>query len=162
MTNQWLIAVDPGKRACGVCIHDSRSVVQATLVEEPCGDPEILAAQVLAVVKVSGAPLKGLAWRMERPRKYAHASDKHYDLESLERVLDALAKLARAAGGRVTFYYPSQWKGNVPKAVCQARIRPTLSTNEIAAILDDHNVWDAVGICLVARGRLARGLVARR
>lgn len=134
----------------------------ATLVEEPCAEAAELARLVLATVERTGAPLKDLSWKLERPRMYEHASDKHYDLESLERVNDAIAKLARAAGGKVTFYYPSQWKGNVPKGICQARILPTLSENEVAAILNNHNVWDAVGICLVAKGRLARGLTRRR
>jgi hypothetical protein len=78
--------------------------------------------------------------------------------------LIALAFLAgRCAGrarGAVSTVLPHQWKGNMPKEVCAARVRAALSPEERAVVdacdvpdKQRHNVLDAVGIGLFSEGR---------
>ena len=61
-----------------------------------------------------------------------------------------------------TFFYPRQWKGQMPKDVCQRRIEKVLQPIELSACERTmrryrkgmhHNLWDAIGIGLHALGR---------
>lgn len=70
-------------------------------------------------------------------------------------------------GSKVFTLLPNQWKGTVPKAICQARIEKKLTSKELAIVTKltkklgktkAHNVWDAVGIYLFHVGRARRGM----
>lgn len=78
--------------------------------------------------------------------------------------LITLAFLAGRYAGRATCevstVFPHQWKGNLSKEVCAARVRFRLSPEE-KKVVDEirvpvkqlHNVMDAIGIGLFALGR---------
>lgn len=58
--------------------------------------------------------------------------------------------------------FPSQWKGNVPKAIHNERVLAKLTPAELAVIpklpaTKLHNVIDAIGLGLFALGRMGRG-----
>ncbi len=80
------------------------------------------------------------------------------------------------AGGVVSGYFgpqvlretlsPSAWKGQVPKEVTQLRLLGTLHQIELGRLENDlqgipchlqHNLFDAIGLGLVACGRQSRG-----
>ena len=56
---------------------------------------------------------------------------------------------------------PHEWKGSVPKDIFTARIEQRLSERELSRFdkmgfnkTERHNVLDAIGLCLWAKGRL--------
>jgi hypothetical protein len=60
-------------------------------------------------------------------------------------------------GTEVQTVFPHEWKGNLPKDVCAARVRARLSKEELALVKacdvpekQKHNVLDAIGIGLFA------------
>lgn len=64
------------------------------------------------------------------------------------------------AQDKVTEYWPSQWKGQLPKKVCNRRTLAVLSPSELAVVENcgvakskKHNILDAVGIGLKHLGR---------
>jgi len=77
--------------------------------------------------------------------------------------LITLAFLAGRYAGRgadVSTVFPHQWKGNLPKDVCAARVRAKLSAREREIIgrcgvteKQLHNVMDAIGVGLFSMGR---------
>ena len=63
---------------------------------------------------------------------------------------------------RVRLVEPAQWKAQVPKDICRARIEKLLSEEERKSISrggEMHNVFDAIGIGLFWLGRAGRGMV---
>lgn len=98
---------------------------------------------------------------IEKMRKYTGRGETHKDLDRVEVMAKALGKAARTMWNAPTKrVYPSDWKGNVPKDVCQRRVERTLTHNELDSMHDfGHDAMDAVGVGLVAVGRLKRGLV---
>jgi len=101
-----------------------------------------------------------LAVVVELPRIYSvrHWKGDPNDLLDVAAVAGAAATL-----GEPRFVTPQQWKGRVPKPIHHKRIRAVLSADELAVFVtaEDaipkslaHNVLDAIGIGLWAKGRM--------
>jgi len=161
-----LLSVDPGVRGCGVALFSEQKLVNAAYVKnsvaESCGPKEALALAV-AVATWSG-PINALA--LEVPQTYkgrAKRGDAN-DLISLALVDGAIAGIFERV--QIFSYFPSQWKGQVPKPkragedyIIEARVRKRLSPDELERV-NWPNAWklcmdvsDAIGIGLTALSR---------
>ena len=111
----------------------------------------------------SGSPTLEFAARVviELPQIYPSHPVPPNDIITLAFLAGRYAGAAMP-GVEVSTVFPHQWKGNLPKDVCAARVRAKLSLAE-RAIVDAcdapkgqmHNVLDAIGIGLFAEGRFA-------
>lgn len=152
-------ALDPGLRAAGLAIFRYQTLAVGTLVRSPLDkirDGEAWAAMGRAVaVELSGWTIDHFV--AEIPQVYRGFKADPDDLIQLAGVVGAVAHVVGAP--RVTCYRPRQWKKSVPKDVFCARIESRLSLEEVSRIRAcpaslRHNVIDAVGLGLVALGRL--------
>lgn len=73
----------------------------------------------------------------------------------------------RLGGGKFRTVTPAEWKAQLPKKQCFARIRAKLSQTELIALerslsdvkdSDHEHALDAVGIWLYGQGRMKRGI----
>lgn len=143
-----IVAVDPaahGRKASAYAVMEEGEVVA-------CG----YTRDVRQIPLAEGVRY---TWAFEKPQKYKRFGQAHKALDRLNAVVKRWARFAKDRGDVVEMYTPHQWKGNVPKTVFQKRIFPVLT--EAERLLMPHpredDVWDAVGIALVASGRLRRG-----
>lgn len=158
-----LIAIDPGLRQCGVALFALGRLYRAFIVKgstAPSG-PGVWAAMA-AAVRPGGMGSPGLA--IEFPKAYPggrQAADPA-DLLELAAVIGAITQVYEPHG--VTRYFPREWKGQMDKVTCKARVVERLSQVELAAVerKNNHNVWDAVGIGLFHLGRFDRKRVYAR
>ena len=107
-----------------------------------------------------GEPPTDLALRViiEIPQVYPAHPVPPNDLITLAFLAGRYA--GRCVTGAVSTVFPHQWKGNLSKEVCAARVRFRLSPEErkVVDVLKVpakqlHNVMDAIGIGLFALGR---------
>ena len=153
-----IAGIDTGLKRCGVAIFEDEKLTWAQLVcaEGLDSDPVV----DMATGVVEAMPQKADRAVIETPQQYPNSPVPRESLEALSLVAGALShNLPKSTA--VERIYPRVWKGQVPKAVMLRRIRAHLSAEEISVVtaLDlpkssVHNVWDAVGICLWAVGRL--------
>lgn len=164
-----LLAIDPGLRHCGVASFRQGRLVGAALVQgapEGRGWPAWITMTEAIELAVADRIAPGAVLVLERPQVYAVGMSKGDpdDLLELTGIVGAVAARLEAQGAHVTLYKPREWKGQVPKAVHNERVRSHLDPEELR-ILDGcgarsliHNVTDAVGIGLFhLRRRRARG-----
>src|SRR5262249_3459314 len=146
-------------------------LIDAAYVESPHGTgsgAREAAYMALAVYRWARGGRFLTALALEWPRVYASriragftAADPN-DLLALAGVDAAVAALFPEA--MTTSYAPSDWKGQMDKGPCGARVRSRLSSEELriaeagaaAAKSKAHNMWDAIGIGLHHLGRFAR------
>ncbi len=163
-----LLAIDPGIRGCGVAVFDGGWLVHADYVVNPCREGN-RAAEAASMASWVHGSLWGrfdvTALALEWPRVYATriasgaSPGDPNDLLGLAAVSAGIAALYAPAAA--TSYCPSEWKGQMPKDVCQKRINARLNSRELAFVMavkpagKRHNTWDAVGIGLHHLGRLA-------
>lgn len=156
------LSVDPGKHDCGLALwDDTGGLVRAGFVQTPHGGTQRVAIW-------TGTANAVLAWLrnckpdliLEIPQVYGGPrSNDPNDLLDLAGVQGAVAALV---GGTVLWSpLPREWKGQLPKAVSQARVNAALSDAEKARILWPtaslrHNVFDALhlGIVYLQRHRV--------
>lgn len=130
-----LLAIDPGAHTGWALFVDGAGGARL----RACGLGSPLAEHVLQVV-------------IEFPWVYPAHPVPPNDLVTLAFLA---GRYAGALTGEVYTVFPHQWKGNLPKDVCAARVRARLSPEE-RAIVDAcdvpekqrHNVMDAIGIGL--------------
>jgi hypothetical protein len=166
-----LLSVDPGIRGTGLAVFsgDDHRLFEATYLESPCtrgsgaAEAGTMASWVRGWITYDPTEL-ALEW----PRIYAsriRAGDSPgdpNDLLALSGVDAALAALFWPAPA--TSYAPSDWKGQLTKEACHARIMTRLDSSEARIVSaatalaksKAHNVLDAIGIGLHHLGRLAR------
>lgn len=168
-----LLAVDPGIRGAGVAFFVDEVLVESAYVKSAVKTGNT-AAECRAMAEAIEAWASAYAWAglneiaLEWPRVYAtriregKSKADPNDLLALCGVDAAIATMY--PGAKVTCYAPSDWKGQLTKEACHARIRSRLSPAEIVVGIDAgaaakslaHNMWDAVGIALHHVGRLER------
>lgn len=144
------LSIDPGKRCTGWALWDTVLVAAGT------GEP----------------PLDGVhRVTIEMPQTYPDSPVPYQDLVTLAFL--AGRYIGRASAGEwhnglsaieMRWMFPHEWKGNLPKDVCENRIRSKLRSDE-RLVMEEcarfvskglmNNVWDAVGIGFVAY----RGLI---
>jgi hypothetical protein len=167
-----LVAIDPGIRGCGVAVFEGYFLTEAAYVKSPVLEGNDAAAAVSMASWVVGS--LGLLSRhitelaVEWPRIYASriraglTKEDPNDLLALTAVDTALAALLSPV--KTVSISPSEWKGQMKKEPCQARIVSRLSPRELvvaeaaaaAAKSKAHNLFDAIGIGLHHLGRFAR------
>lgn len=139
------LAVDPGASS-GWAIFDGRVLVRAG-VARPC--VRFVEAFDNLVIEI--------------PQSYPNDPTPPQDLIALAIV--AGRWIGMHDGVKLTTYYPREWKGQLPKAVGNARTQGELTEAELATVAFPRDakgrtdVLDAIGIGLVFVGRLRRGLV---
>lgn len=171
---RWMIAVDPGLRACGVAIFDAQrqgepKLLRAAYVKGPhfgveglCMPenlPPMWDGMRTAVNEWIGKRPLDTHLVVEMPRIYpaARQTGNQNDLVNLAGTVAAVSTLLVETR---TLVYPRDWKGTLDPDSMIERIQKRLSPEETArvelpsAASLHHNVWDAVGIGLHAVGRL--------
>ncbi len=137
-----MIAIDPGVKACGVAWFDNGALSIARLV--PVRDLRKIRQDTDLVI--------------EMPRIYPGSDQRKGDLNDLLNLAAVVGFCEGLFLCDQKRYFPSIWKGQVPKMVMVERIKKTLSEAERACVVlagaKSHNVWDAVGIGLFHLGRL--------
>lgn len=151
-----LVSVDPGKRRCGVALWVDGVLVWAGRVagRQRRGHwSSVVVAQAVAV-EVRNRGGVGAAWVVEDQQDYPGQGAKTADLDALRAVVRSL----RAVSESLSTVRPSEWKGNVPKAVHHRRVRAVLSSAELGRLSSlDLDTLDAVALGLWALGRVGRG-----
>lgn len=94
---------------------------------------------------------------IEKPQVYPNHPVPPNDLITLAIQVGRYAELSWINGRGVGLVLPHEWKGNLPKDVCHARILQKLSPSELEVIAKareiisksyQHNMLDAIGIGL--------------
>lgn len=160
VASHLLIAIDPGKRVCGVSVwgcepHQTQLLYACSI--RPKGNLVNLPSQVedLWMSFVDGYGEAAPQFVFEVPRYYTKKRTTFRGVDALFEVLDTFHRHGILVKDYV---YPSQWKGNVPKKVHMRRIEKALTAEEMDCVDPDgtHDMWDAIGIGLYATGRTSR------
>jgi hypothetical protein len=142
MTSGWNdLAIDPGK-------HTGWALFAVAVPSGPlvaCGTGEPPFDTALRNVMI------------ELPQNYPSNPVPPQDLITLAFLAGRYANAARGDASVVHTIFPHEWKGNLPKPVCEARVRARLTPGELGIVAaleapkgEMNNVWDAIGIGLVA------------
>lgn len=148
----YLLAIDPGYRYVGAALfHDGRLIfVAKERGPEGARHPKGLAAHVKnKYTRLSGKTPKVACERMQ---KYGNRKETHEDIDLVNKTVRALRK---EFGKFVWHYTPFQWKRHIPKHIHKKRIEACLDRQELELCVNiSHDEWDAIGIGLVATGRM--------
>jgi hypothetical protein len=155
-----LVAIDPSTSATGgvgIAFFKNSILETATLVK-PNGSSKTLQKRVIDIVKKAKQELELVFINtlvLEYPRIYTQTTDADPDdMLALAFVCGALMEGLPAKD--VKLVRPSEWKGQVPKKIHNARVVSKLADHEqhwIKTARNNHNVIDAIGIGLWALGR---------
>ena len=166
------LAIDPGSKNAGVAVFDRYARLEhAQRISIKAGSGPIAIARVfeteLAAYLYKGAISEVV---VEQPKEYPrHAAS----VDRLVVLAQASGALAHAAGVPVVRWITAHdWKGGIPKPkaasglyLVETRIRAILNEGELERCerhdprtRTGEDMWDAVGVGLVAFGRCRRGL----
>ena len=161
-----IVAIDPGKTACGVAIAVDGVLVKAGYptpkkyrLEKPPREVvwarSVHAANDFLRIEHAIGRIDRLV--IEMPKVYPGMPNTDLnDLLDLAAVVGGLLEVIYYNEARLV--HPQEWKGQVPKKVMNARVLSKLSSAEQATIeyagAKTHNTLDAVGILLYDLGRL--------
>lgn len=148
--SKGLVAIDPGKRICGLAVF-----VDGVLVSAGEPRPVDVVRTAMAVLLINDVDTED--WVAETPQNYPGERAKEEDLETLRRVL---ANIEISAGVKLKRHKPRAWKGQVPKEIHHERIRAALTESERAlvdALPRTRDALDAVGLGLFVLGRTKAG-----
>lgn len=149
-----LLAIDPGRDTGWAEFTANRKLYACGL-----GDPRM--------TRPSGAIPEQVV--IEKPRIYPTARSKGdpNDIITLAISIGRYAEYYADRGATVELVWPYEWKQQLPKSVCAARVYAALDTKE-QLIVDAagkqmaqakvHNMMDAIGIGLYFLGRLRSGM----
>ena len=149
-----VVAIDPGKKHFGWALFLNGELMN-------CGTDHNDRPDMLVKMAISRATPRLILTCygiipdlvMEKPEDY-RGNRKVESLEGLRYLCKMLDKLV----GVKKFYFPKEWKAQVPKGVHHKRLVAFLNAAE-TRVWDkaDHNAKDAVGIGLFHLGRTRRG-----
>jgi hypothetical protein len=162
----YLVSVDPGKRACGVAVwtYATGKLVWASWVRLK---PEVgqeraeIWGDLGRLVQANVAKWQpwGLSLILEIPQVYEGPQDEDkndlLDLAGVQGAIVAACKAASPCNTTVEWSpTPREWKGQLPKEISQARVDAKLSPEEKSRIewpakSYRHNVYDALHLGLV-------------
>jgi len=150
-----LITIDPGKNHVGFACFQNGVLQKATILRAPRNLPlpntiRILVEQVQIVcVEVFGeGPWDKLV--LEFPQIYGTSRQKgNQNTSILPLILVDGALLAAIKTKEAELVEPARWKGTIDPDIVIERVKSKLTIEEKQRVtLDNHNVWDAVGIGL--------------
>lgn len=165
-----LIAIDPGKKGCGVAVFYGGRLAECSFVE---GTRAEIVEKGRRTIGTMRSPMQGVSVVLEQPIIYDRKNWEG-DPNDLIEIIITGALLAAAVHWH-TFEYefeavtPQQWKGQTPKKIMNKRVWKFLHAgdapdhDELKAALDGrrrttggkwHNVLDAIGIGLWRLKRL--------
>lgn len=164
-----LVSIDVGKRVSGVAVWDGTTLVECREVyARPTAE-----AMAAAIVDFAAPFVRHdhVQWVVESMVDYKGKNARKRDLEQLRDVVAETLKAARELPGTHRMYRrrAHRWKGAVPKSVTARRVWFELSEAERRRVVapDEAELLfgqltketaDAVGLGLVHRSRLGRGL----
>lgn len=164
-----ILTMDPGTSSVGLAFW--RTVAfKASMTEKRLVRPPVLSRSLAMppnTDKVSGAielaerivhdhDLRGVhEFHVEWMTVYGSRMDAANDLIGIAYFTGLMASKIVAVGGRVQAYTAMEWKGNMPKAITEARIRKVFDDagHKLAARKSSHEM-DAIGIGLFVQGLL--------
>lgn len=93
---------------------------------------------------------------IEKPQVYPRSPVPPNDLITLALKAGRYIGAFESPGLEAVTVLPHEWKGNLPKDICEARVRKHLSVGELALVATgagvpmslQNNMWDAIGIGL--------------
>lgn len=139
----WHLSVDPGRHT-GWALWYPPGTAKHELVACGVGRPPLDSACFLVI---------------ELPQVYPHSPVPPNDLITLAFQAGRYVGEFQASRGHDAVYtLPHAWKGNLPKNVCENRVRMRLTVAELKIAHDaeevvpkaqHHDMWDAIGIGLV-------------
>ena len=156
-----ILCIDPGLRGLGIAAFDGDKLRVAAYLKNPVEGRGYAAHRALADVAWKFCDTTPERVLIEFPRIYPGMPDK--DLNDLLDVAGVGAACAAMfTSSEVESIFPSEWKGNVKKAVMTERIMDKLDPHELARVTGPkfliHNALDAAGIGLWRLGRLNKKL----
>lgn len=153
----YVVAIDPGLRACGVAVFTNGELTWCALVKNPeqkARGPAAWRSMGVALhqaVSLYHMP-KSTVWVVEQQQVYRFGKGDPADLLELSGVVGA-AVAGTLTSSKLIGYLPRQWKGQVPKATMVARIRERMRPSERVVLAEaavapslEHNVVDAIGL----------------
>ncbi len=166
MTDEWLIAVDPGLRCLGVAVFFNGWLNSTYLIKNPEAGRGAKAWHGYTKTKMTGTAdlLKDViagadVLVVEMQSIYRRGPGDPDDMLQVAGVAGVIAGMANL-DARIVAYKPREWKGTAPKDIFAKRILACLSSRETFAISTElpkslvHNIYDAIGLGLKALGRL--------
>lgn len=157
------VFIDPGKNGCGYSVFEGRELLHAGYtggyggqvhpMMEPAG---ALERELEELANVFGERRFADIVVIEVPQVYDTAKQRgdQRDLIDLAVVVGSLLHMAATYARGGLLVRPSEYKGQVPKDICEKRTRAALSTDELSRVelpkagSLHHNVWDAIQLGL--------------
>lgn len=174
--SSFLIAIDPGTCA-GLAVFRDDVLIHASAQQGGTSVAEIddQAAAIASTIKQMRTGSAGFGKVaeivIERPQIYKGPLQKGDPNDLTPLALLAGCLFARLGYGDQRWIYPREWKGQLDKDVCAARVQNALSEVETVVLAEGlkklrktlhHNVLDAVGLGLWALGRFEpKKIIAR-
>jgi hypothetical protein len=158
-----ILCLDPGSKKAGVALFEDNGTLMTAWLSEG-KDWRSTADDVMRCLPVSAVRVRSVV--IEKMQVYDHTPPAQANaciLLSLMagRVTGLFAGSVPSNGNFE--YLPKKWKGQVPKAIHQVRIKTTLSPAERQRVKlpkskkGHHDIWDAVGIGLYHLRKERRG-----
>lgn len=167
-----LLAIDPGIRVTGWALfHNADGLVKAGLAKNPREGHGAEACRAMARAINEDVNDGYMRVVFEWPRVYTAAKSKGDPNDLLPLVGVGMAMSAYLGESCIMYsVHPHEWKGQLPKDACHARILLRLTPSEAmvaagaqrVAKSKAHNVLDAIGIGLHHLGRFGRERVIAR
>lgn len=155
-----LVSIDPGITGLGFAVWSGGELTNAGVLTPRKEDDWLERAYRLANDLEAGifCPLLNPAicvceFQELRSDAVSLAAGHKQDLAKLTFVTGSIAYAARRSGVRFELVNPSEWKGSLPKAVVERRIRQILGEATIKRVNPKSHAWDAIGIGLWRLGR---------
>lgn len=182
----YVLAIDPGKHACGVALFTDKVLTRAELVKGDDRGSELdrmlsvgtnvaswVNDRTVHVARFTGTSIvHPLDIAVEWPQVYLPSQQVKEDHRTNPNDLLGLTFVLGAALSDITLaathrhYMPHAWKGSLGKRRMNNRAFDRLSVLEQTRVVDagelTHNVFDAIGIGLHHLGRLERKRVIAR
>lgn len=148
-----LVTIDPGLTGTGVAVWDSGVLTLAFCVRtDP--DAETLPGRIKHIVEqVRRTTSAAHRVVIEQPQTYQGRAAKG-DANDLIKLANLVGALMMLGPQHTTLVLPSEWKGQAPAPVVEARSRTILSFGELKHVdlaypkKQQTDVWSAVGIGL--------------
>lgn len=156
-----MVTLEPHKPRRGAPVPTTTSVRYALSIDPGVDTGWALWTWPLCQLAAAGIgkPPVEVAYRLavEKPQVYPQSPVPPNDLITLAMKAGRYVGAFDGPGLETVTVLPHEWKGNIPKDICEARIRRALAIPELSVATDAemevpkslrNNMWDAIGIGL--------------